>query len=76
MTGGYPQRAMRQCRLVYFGRIVPDKNIGVILDICRALYDRGMSPTLDLIGSCSDTYKTELGNKIREIGLSGNEMRF
>ncbi len=76
MSGGYPQRDMRQCRLVYFGRIVPAKNIGVVLDICKALYDRGISPTLDLIGGCSDTYKTELENKILKIGLSDNDVRF
>lgn len=76
MTGGYPQRDMKGCRLVYFGRIVPAKNIEIILDICKVLYDRGMSLTLDLIGGCSDTYKTELEDRIREVGLSGNDVRF
>ncbi len=76
MTGGYPQRDMQGCRLVYFGRIVPAKNIEVALDICRLLYDRGMSLTLDLIGGCSDTYKTELENKIQEVSLSVNDVRF
>jgi len=76
MNGGYPQRDMRQCRLVYFGRIAPAKNIGVVLDICRALHGRGMSPTLDLIGGCSEAYKTELEDRIREIGLSDDVVRF
>ncbi len=75
MVGGYPKREMQQCRLVYFGRIVPAKNIDVMLEICHILHERGMSPTLDLIGGCSDAYKQELETNILKAGISG-KVRF
>ena len=74
--GKYPQRDTTQCRLVYFGRIVPVKNIDVMLEICRILNERGLSPTLDLIGGCSDSYKAKLEDKIRKSGITGNRIRF
>lgn len=67
---GYPQRDMGQCRLVYFGRIAPAKNIGIMPEVCRILRERGIAATLDLIGGYSDTYKTELDDKIRQAGLA------
>jgi len=74
-VGSYPKREMQQCRLVYFGRIVPAKNIDVMLEICHILHERGMSPTLDLIGGCSDAYKQELETNILKAGISG-KVRF
>lgn len=76
MDGGYPKRDIQRCRLVYFGRITPAKNINVMLEICRLLYERGLSPTLDLIGGCSDAYKTELENKIRKPEFPDDRVRF
>lgn len=76
MSDGYPQRDTQQCRLAYFGRIVPAKNIDVMLEIYRILHERGLSPTLDLIGGCSDSYKAELEDKIRKSGITGNHIRF
>lgn len=72
----YPQRDVQQCRLVYFGRIVPSKNVDLMLDVCNILYKRGLSSTLDLIGSYSDKYKGELEKKIREIELPDSCIRF
>jgi len=72
----YPRRDTRQCRLVYFGRIVPAKNIGLMLEICGALSDRGMSPVLDLIGGCSVEYRRVLELKMEEAGLSGDSVNF
>ncbi len=72
----YPQRDTQQCRLVYFGRIVPLKNIDIMLDVCSILYERGLLSTLDLIGGCSDIYKDELEKKIREIKLPNSCIRF
>lgn len=74
--GKYPQRDMTQCRLVYFGRIVPAKNIDVMLEICHILNERGLSPTLDLIGGCCNAYKAELENKIRKPGFPDDRVRF
>jgi len=72
----YPRRDTLQCRLVYFGRIVPAKNIDLMLEICCALYSRGMSLTLDLIGGCSDMYRHELELKIGKIGLPKDCVHF
>lgn len=76
IEGGYPQRGRQHCRLVYFGRIVPAKNIEVMIKICRILHGRGLMATLDLIGGCSDGYKTELEDKIRKTGIPDNCIRF
>lgn len=73
---GYPQREMAQCRLVYFGRISPAKNIDVMVDICRILHGKGLSVALDLIGGCSGSYKAELDDKIRRSGIQGDSIRF
>ncbi len=75
MDESYPKRDMQRCRLVYFGRIVQEKNIDMMLEICRILYERGMSPTLDLIGGCSDEYKQELEKNISETGIA-DDVRF
>lgn len=76
LSDGYPQRDMKQCRLVYFGRIVESKNIELILDIYTILYNRGMSLTLDLIGGCSDIYKNKLEIKMKKMGLPDGCIRF
>lgn len=76
LADGYPQRDMRQCRLVYFGRIVASKNIELILDIYGILYKRGVSLTLDLIGGCSDMYKNKLEIKMKKLGLPDGCIRF
>lgn len=73
---GYPLRTTTQCRLVYFGRIVPAKNIDVMVDICRILHSRELKATLDLIGGCSDSYKAELKDEIRKSGIPDNSIRF
>lgn len=73
---GYPQRERTECRLVYFGRITPAKNINVMIDTCSILHEHGVMVTLDLIGGYSDSYKTELENKIQKSGISDNRIRF
>lgn len=72
MDKGYPKRDMRQCRMVYFGRVVPAKNVDMMLETCRILHERGMSPTLDLIGGCSEAYKQELEGKISKAGINSH----
>lgn len=72
MDESYPKRDIQRCKLVYFGRIVQEKNINMMLEICHILHERGISPTLDLIGGCSDAYKQELEKNISEIGITDN----
>jgi len=76
MEKEYPQRDTRRCRLVYFGRIVPQKNIGLILRICGLLHERGLSPALELIGGCPDVYKEELEAERKRAGLPDGSVRF
>lgn len=73
---GYPQRKLAQCRLVYFGRIAPAKNIDVMVDTCRILHERGLMVTLDLIGGCPESYKAELEDEILKSGISNDSIRF
>jgi len=73
---GYPKRNVVRCRLVYFGRIAPEKNVDVMLDICRILHGRGMALTLDLIGGYSETYRRMLDDKIRKSALADGCVRF
>lgn len=79
LAGQYPKRDMKQCRLVYFGQITPPKNIDVILEIYRSLYNRGIATTLDLIGLCPDSYKNyreKLEIRIHEPGFPYKHVRF
>lgn len=55
--------------LIFFGRIVPSKNIIFMIDICEELVKRGFKISLDLIGGCSPEYKQEIENKIKETSL-------
>lgn len=79
LAGQYPKRDMKQCRLVYFGQITPPKNIDVILEIYRSLYNRGIATTLDLIGLCPDSYKNyreKLEIKMHGPGFPYKQVRF
>lgn len=47
-------------RLVFLGRIVPEKGIEVALDCVRMLRRRGIDPALSVIGQGEDAYMAEL----------------
>lgn len=51
-------------RLVYFGRVVPEKNIDVVIKVASLLKASGYSTSLDIIGGYSDQYKSQLDNLV------------
>lgn len=55
--------------LIYFGRVVPDKNIELIIDICNALKINNFPFVLDIIGGYEDSYHELLTKKIQHQRL-------
>lgn len=58
-------------RLVYFGRVVPSKNIDVIIKVAALLKKSGFNITLDIIGGYSCDYKGLLDSIIETEDLKG-----
>lgn len=56
-------------RLIYFGRVVPDKNIEFILDVCDILIASQYNLHLDVIGSYEDDYFDSLMRHINAKSL-------
>ena len=55
--------------LIYFGRIVHDKGIEIILDIFSELSVKGISYQLKMIGQISKNYKSFLRKKCIALGI-------
>lgn len=47
-------------RLIYFGRVVPEKNVDVVIKTAALLNKSGFIVTLDIIGGYSEEYKKQL----------------
>ncbi|MEN0054750.1 MAG: glycosyltransferase family 4 protein [Mucilaginibacter sp.] len=62
-------------RLIYFGRVVPDKNVDFTIDVCHKLKQLGFQINLDIIGSYEDEYYTLLSNRAADYGIK-NEVIF
>jgi glycosyltransferase involved in cell wall biosynthesis len=56
--------------LIYFGRIVPEKNINLILDICEILKNKNIDFKLNLIGGYKLDYYNLLQNNIRSKNIT------
>lgn len=61
-------------QLVYFGRIVPAKNIEFILDICKGLKAKGIAFYMELIGGSNgdDAYIKSLEELMNEHNITEN----
>jgi len=61
-------------QLVYFGRIVPSKNIEFILEICDHLQKKGVSFHMQIIGDTNgnDAYLDKLEALISKYGITGS----
>jgi len=62
--------------LVFFGRIVPAKNIGVMISILHLLREKGICCHLDLIGGYSEEYYYELKGQMENNGLDDSSVKF
>lgn len=54
-----------QIRLLYFGRIVPEKNVDVAIKVCSILRKRGYNVKIDIIGGYNEAYKHLLDEIIK-----------
>lgn len=57
-------------KLIYFGRVVPEKNIDVVIKTLSLLKKYDYRVSLDIIGGYSDDYKSRLDNLVKESGLT------
>lgn len=59
-------------KLVYFGRVVPEKNVDVCIKTLALLKDKGYDATLDIIGGYNDAYKSVLDKVANDCGVDGS----
>lgn len=64
-------------RIIYLGRVVPDKNIDFILDVCSELKAKKIDFLLQIIGGYEPEYYQFLQNKMTKLELiEGKEVVF
>lgn len=68
-------------KLVYFGRVVPDKNVETVIDVCNKVKLLNLPVSLDIIGSYEDSYyqilnKKVLGNDLDKSVIFHGRMNF
>lgn len=56
-------------KLVYFGRVVPQKNVDVCIKTLALLKEKGYNASLDIIGGYNDEYKTILDKVAKECSV-------
>lgn len=59
----------RTIRLIYFGRVVPEKNVDVVIKATALLKNAGLYVSLDIIGGYNDEYRSYLDSIIKAEGL-------
>lgn len=70
VTGNETDRAsMEAINLIYFGRVVPDKNVEFIIDVCNELRSHDVRFKLNIIGAYEEDYHTLLKSKIHLFKL-------
>ena len=57
-------------RLIFFGRLIEEKRIDVIIDVLYEVRKAGIDAKLDLIGGYNDNYKAILDDQVDRLGLS------
>lgn len=58
--------------LIYFGRVVPEKNVDVVIKTASLLKAEGMDILLDIIGGYDVDYKKELDSLIQSNNIEDN----
>lgn len=59
-------------RLLYIGRLDPQKNIESLLEACSLLSRRGLKASLQIVGSGSPAYTEKLRQRIESLGMNGS----
>jgi glycosyltransferase involved in cell wall biosynthesis len=55
--------------IAYAGRLVPEKGLEVLLDACRALCERGLSPALRIAGEGDPLYLSDLRQRYADLDV-------
>jgi len=71
-----PQSTDGEIRLVYFGRVVPSKNIDVVIRAASELMRVYPAVRLDIIGGVDADYQARLDQVVRESRLAPGAVRF
>lgn len=58
-------------RIIYFGRVVPEKNVDVVIKSTALLKNAGLNVSLDIIGGYSEEYRSILDATIKAERLDG-----
>lgn len=53
-------------RLIYFGRVVPEKNVDVVIKTMALLKNAGIDVSLDIIGGYNEEYKSVLDSIVKK----------
>ncbi len=56
--------------VIFVGRVVPDKNVDFIIDVCQEINKSKLPFKLHLIGASEESYYQLLENKVKGYGLS------
>ena len=65
----------KNIRLIYFGRVVPEKNVDIVIKSTALLKRSGLCVSLDIIGGYSAEYKEKLDSIVKSEGLD-NQVKF
>jgi glycosyltransferase involved in cell wall biosynthesis len=59
-------------RVIYAGRLVPQKNLLFALDVLSCLINKGLDAHLTLFGAGPDPYVSELRSRVSALGIEDN----
>jgi len=62
--------------LIYFGRVVPDKNIDFIIDVCGEIENFNIPYRLDVIGGYEQSYHDQLSARIKSKNIDSSKITF
>lgn len=64
-----PPTAQQPIKLVYVGRVVPEKGIETVIEVGEILAGRGVAATIDIIGAGDSGYCTSLRRRAQPLGV-------
>lgn len=62
--------------LVFSGRISPEKNVGLMIEVSHILSEKKIENDLTLIGAYTESYHEELKRLMIRLGMKDNQVRF
>lgn len=71
-----PHKMNNIIQLFYWGRISPEKNIDLMIQISKKLKESGINNHLTLIGAYTDKYRKKLDQLIMKLHMEDNEICF